>query len=163
MTSLDTTFGPPSDPILVSEFIDNARTCHLSLWSTSAENISGDCRSEWLALPDSQREAIEAECRSVRVSQSGEIVSYHQVVLTILPDYSVDDFRGFLNDTIENPRLMAYASKSHETIVHDIHETADASSRRKRKRNVIPDAVKDHPETASLQEKLASVKLTSWP
>lgn len=74
----------------------------------------------------------------------------------------MDEFRSTLNDVISDPRLMSHVNKIHEANVYSIHETADTSNRRKRKRNTIPDLAEEHPDVTALKEKLKAVKLKSW-
>ncbi|THH31789.1 hypothetical protein EUX98_g2404 [Antrodiella citrinella] len=140
MSSSDTLFGPSSELIEVSKFIQTADslTSESDLWSTTAQLAPGSSRDEWLNLPTSQKDAVEAECR-------------------------VDDFRSTLNEVISNPHLMQHITKTHEANVYSIHETADTSHRRKRKRNVLADATDAPPDVRTLREKMDAVQLKSWP
>lgn len=77
--------------------------------------------------------------------------------------HSVDDLKSSLEDVLNNPRLAAHVFKSHELTVNAIHESADASGKRKRRRMNLPEPAFEHPEVTALQHKLEAVKLKSWP
>ena len=64
---------------------------------------------------------------------------------------------------MNNPRLAAHALKNHELTVNAIHESADASGKRKRRRMNLPEPALEHPEVTAIQRKLDAVKLKSWP
>lgn len=92
--------------------------------------------------------------RSIRyVAQTKMLNIYH----------SVSDLHGQLHDVISNPRLMAHTMQSHEVFVQSVHETADTSSRRKRKRTAISEPAHEHPEITTLRNTLDNVQLQSWP
>ena len=76
---------------------------------------------------------------------------------------SVDDLKSSLEDVLNNPRLAAHVLKNHELTVNAIHESADASGKRKRRRMNLPEPALEHPEVTALQRKLDAVKLKSWP
>lgn len=65
MSNSDTLFGPSSELIEVSKFIQAAEllASDPDLWSTTAQLLPGSSCDEWLSLPTSQKQAIEAECR----------------------------------------------------------------------------------------------------
>ena len=65
MSGTEALFGPPSEAILVSQFVEDANADEIDLWSTSGTAISESSRKAWLDLLDSQKKAIEAECRLV--------------------------------------------------------------------------------------------------
>ena len=77
--------------------------------------------------------------------------------------HSVDDLKASLEDVLNNPRLAAHVLKNHELTVNAIHESADASGKRKRRRMNLPEPALEHPEVTALQQKLDAVKLKSWP
>ena len=77
--------------------------------------------------------------------------------------YSVDDLKSSLEDVLNDPRLAAHVLKNHELTVNAIHESADTSGKRKRRRMNLPEPALEHPEVTALQRKLDSVKLKSWP
>lgn len=76
---------------------------------------------------------------------------------------SLDDLRSPLEGVLNNPRLVAHVLKSHELTVNAIHESADTSGKRKRRRMNLPEPALEHPEVTALQRKLDAVKLKSWP
>jgi len=75
----------------------------------------------------------------------------------------VDDLKSSLEDVLNNPRLAAHVLKNHELTVNAIHESADTSGKRKRRRMNLPEPALEHPEVTALQRKLDAVKLKSWP
>lgn len=77
--------------------------------------------------------------------------------------YSVDDLKAPLENVLDNPRLAAHVLKHHEFTVNAIHESADTSGKRKRRRMNLPEPALEHPEVTALQRKLDAVKLKSWP
>ena len=77
--------------------------------------------------------------------------------------HSVDDLKSSLEDVLNNPRLAAHVLKNHEFTVNAIHESADTSGKRKRRRMNLPEPAFEHPEVTALQRKLDAVKLKSWP
>ncbi|TCD71259.1 hypothetical protein EIP91_011737 [Steccherinum ochraceum] len=135
MSALDVLFGPPSKSIQVSHFI---RAANEADGESNVPSVGSISRNEWSELAESRRKDVEDECR-------------------------VDDLRSTLNEVIENPRLMAHVTRTHEATVHAIHEAADTSNRRKRKRPVIPEPAEQHPEVATLRQQLEASKLRSWP
>jgi hypothetical protein len=76
---------------------------------------------------------------------------------------SVDDLKSSLENVLNNPRLAAHVLKNHELTVNAIHESADTSGKRKRRRMNLPEPAFEHPEITALQRKLDAVKLKSWP
>ena len=76
---------------------------------------------------------------------------------------SVEDLKTSLEDVLNNPRLAAHVLKNHEFTVNAIHESADTSGKRKRRRMNLPEPAFEHPEVTALQRKLDAVKLKSWP
>ena len=75
----------------------------------------------------------------------------------------MDDLKSSLEDVLNNPRLAAHVLKNHELTVNAIHESADTSGKRKRRRMNLPEPALEHPEVTALQRKLDAVKLKSWP
>lgn len=67
MSAVDTLFGPPSEPVQISRFLQAAETYDSGsdLWFGTSQFIPGSSQAEWHNLPLPEREAIEAECRSV--------------------------------------------------------------------------------------------------
>ena len=76
---------------------------------------------------------------------------------------SVEDLRTQLNDVVSNPRLMAHTMHTHELFVQAVHEGADTSNRRKRKRITVTEPAYEHPEIRPLRNSLDNVQLQSWP
>ncbi|KAF9793024.1 snRNA-activating protein of 50kDa MW C terminal-domain-containing protein [Thelephora terrestris] len=81
----------------------------------------------------------------------------------IAQECRVDDLKISLEDVLNNPRLAAHVFKNHELTVNAIHESADTSGKRKRRRMNLPEPALEHPEVTALQRKLDAVKLKSWP
>ena len=77
--------------------------------------------------------------------------------------HSVVDLKALLEDVLNNPRLAAHVLKNHELTVNAIHESADTSGKRKRRRMNLPEPALEHPEVTALQRKLDAVKLNAWP
>jgi len=77
--------------------------------------------------------------------------------------YSVDELKRPLEDVLNNPRLAAHVLKNHELTVNMIHESADTSGKRKRRRMNLPEPALEHQEVTALQRKLDAVRLKSWP
>lgn len=75
----------------------------------------------------------------------------------------MDDLKTPLEDILSNPRLAAHVLKNHELTVNAIHESADASGKRKRRRMNLPEPALEHPEVTALQRKFDAVKLKCWP
>lgn len=75
----------------------------------------------------------------------------------------MDDLKSSLEDVLNNPRLAAHILKNHELTVNVIHQSADTSGKRKRRRMNLPEPALEHPEVTALQRKLDAVKLKSWP
>ena len=57
---------------------------------------------------------------------------------------------------------MAYVTKSHGVLVQSIYDTAD-TSKKKRKRTVLPDTTQGHPDAIALKDKLEHIMLKCWP
>ena len=75
----------------------------------------------------------------------------------------MNDLKTSLEDVLDDPRLAAHVLKNHEFTVNVIHESADTSGKRKRRRINLPEPALEHPEVTALQRKLDAVKLKSWP
>ena len=58
---------------------------------------------------------------------------------------------------------MAHVSKNHQVMVQTIYETADAHSRRKRRKVVAPDPADEQADVAALQNAMDNSKLKCWP
>ncbi|EMD37891.1 hypothetical protein CERSUDRAFT_83638 [Gelatoporia subvermispora B] len=82
--------------------------------------------------------------------------------LTVICQNSVDELKDTMQDVLNNPRSMAYVTKSHGVLVQSIYDTAD-TSKKKRKRTVLPDTTQGHPDALALKEKLDRVMLKCWP
>ena len=63
---------------------------------------------------------------------------------------------------LNNPTLYAHLTKTHETNVYLIHEHADTSGRRKRKRPGVLDPAHEVPIVTAFQKTLDSIQLKSW-
>lgn len=134
--AFESRFGPQSNLIDVAAFLQSARN------QTPLQ--SGEVDHE-----------IMQECRCVIPRPLANKVTKDQ--------HSVDDLKASLEDVLNNPRLAAHVLKNHELTVNAIHESADASGKRKRRRMNLPEPALEHPEVTALQQKLDAVKLKSWP
>ena len=134
--AFESRFGPQSDLIDVSAFVRSARD--------QAPFQPGEADHE-----------IIQECRCVIPRLPPNKITKDQ--------YSVDDLKSSLEGVLNNPRLAAHVLKNHELTVNAIHESADASGKRKRRRMNLPEPAFEHPEVTALQQKLDTVKLKSWP
>ncbi|OBZ67997.1 snRNA-activating protein complex subunit 3 [Grifola frondosa] len=76
---------------------------------------------------------------------------------------SVDDLKSSLHNVIDNPRLMAHVSKTHEATIHSIFESADPSNRRKRRRMTVAEPAEEHAEVTALRLKHEQIELKCWP
>ena len=68
-----------------------------------------------------------------------------------------------VDDVVVNPSLMAYVTRTHDASVQAVHETADTSNRKKRKRISITEPDQEKPEVTALLNKLNEIQLKSWP
>ncbi|EIW63307.1 uncharacterized protein TRAVEDRAFT_69354 [Trametes versicolor FP-101664 SS1] len=138
--------GPPSNPVDVAAFLKEAGELQdgseeqgpLPVFSQSACDLPAGAREAWTALPQDEQDSIKAEC-------------------------CVDDLRKQLEDIIENPRLMGHIARTHEATVHAIYETAEPTSRKKRKRTTLSDPEEEHAEVTALRLKLEATQLKCWP
>ncbi|KAI9062890.1 hypothetical protein FKP32DRAFT_758962 [Trametes sanguinea] len=138
--------GPPSEHVDVSAFVRSANELQdgseerapVPLFSQSRAELPDDVKLAWSSLPQDEQDRISTEC-------------------------CVDDLRTALVDTVKNPRLMGHITRTHEATVHAIYETAESSSRKKRKRTTLADPAEEHPEVTALRLKLEATKLKCWP
>ncbi|KAA1476043.1 hypothetical protein DENSPDRAFT_842924 [Dentipellis sp. KUC8613] len=137
-------FGPPSEPVDISEFLKAA----LESCSAGEETLSDD-EDE---LPKSLLSTLPSD-----VSTSDEAAR-------IAEECSIDDLKTTLTDTLLNPRLAAHARATHEASISTIYAVADsnASNRRKRKRDAASSS-KENPELTEFKSKLDNIRLQSWP
>ncbi|KAL4254984.1 SNAPC3/SRD2 family protein [Abortiporus biennis] len=136
-------FGPSSAIVSISDFLQSAEQLHqpsddFPAFSTNSSSLRGSVGEAWGSLSPQQKQGIEAECR-------------------------VDDIQSSLHDIITDPRLMSHVIKTHEASVHAIYETADSSSKRKRRRVTLADPAKEHSAIATLRNQMDAVQLASWP
>ncbi|KII92802.1 hypothetical protein PLICRDRAFT_37596 [Plicaturopsis crispa FD-325 SS-3] len=132
-------FGPPSQPIDVAQFIQSAVA--LKTRDTKPTDVFSHEGSfgglESLAdVPEAAKNAIEEEC-------------------------SVEDVASTVTDLWEDPVRLAHVLNHHEATVSVIHESADTTSKRKRKR-AMPDPSHESPEIKALQDRLENIRLKSW-
>ena len=138
--AFESRFGPHSNRIDVAAFVWSASD-QLPLQAYEADHdVIQECRCEIFPL-------------SLTPSQIG----------THGDQLSVDDLKSSLEDVLNDPRLAAHVLKNHELTVNAIHESADTSGKRKRRRMNLPEPALEHPEVTALQRKLDAVKLKSWP
>ncbi|KAH9858712.1 snRNA-activating protein of 50kDa MW C terminal-domain-containing protein [Lenzites betulinus] len=138
--------GPPSEPVDVAAFVKTASKlqdgsegqCPLPVYSQSADALSAEMTRMWSTLSEDEQERIKNEC-------------------------CVDDLRTTLEETIVNPVLMGHVTRTHESTVHAIYETAEPSSRKKRKRTTLADPEEEHSDVAALRAELDATQLKCWP
>lgn len=70
--------------------------------------------------------------------------------------------KSSVEDVLNNPTLYAHITKTHDTNVYLIHEHADTSGRRKRKRPAVLDPANEAPIVTALQKTLDAIQLKSW-
>jgi snRNA-activating protein complex subunit 3 len=145
----DSYFGPPSQPINVAEFLQQANSV---LLSGSFTNTS------WEQLTPEHRNAVEAEITE-RCS------SPHYTLLALIAHQrSISDLKSSLEQVWDNPILSAHVLRQHESTVASVCGQADAPATkgRKRKRQIAPEGSESAPEVLQLQEKLDAVNLRCW-
>lgn len=76
---------------------------------------------------------------------------------------SVQDIQNSLNNVIVDPRFMGNVMKTHEMFTQSIHDTAELSGRKKRKRAAVDELAQEHREVLALRHALEAVRLKSWP
>ncbi|EGN99648.1 hypothetical protein SERLA73DRAFT_72446 [Serpula lacrymans var. lacrymans S7.3] len=138
-------FGPPSEPIDVSKFLQDAGSRFGPGGSSSAIST---LNARWENLTQEKMDAVQAECLG-----------------------SIAELKSSAEDAWNNPIVSAHLIKNHETAVGAIYDQADtskssrttASNRggRKRKRQ-DEEGLADRPEVKSLQEKLDAIQLNCW-
>jgi snRNA-activating protein complex subunit 3 len=75
---------------------------------------------------------------------------------------SITDIKSSIEELLDNPTLYAHITKTHDTNVYLIHEHADTSGRRKRRRPALLDPAHEVPAVTALQKTLDTVQLKSW-
>ncbi|CCM01486.1 uncharacterized protein FIBRA_03540 [Fibroporia radiculosa] len=76
---------------------------------------------------------------------------------------SVLDLQNTLHDVLTHPRLMTHVTKTHQANVHSIYETAESSSRRKRRKLTVSEPSIEHADVTALALSMDSIRLKSWP
>jgi snRNA-activating protein complex subunit 3 len=79
------------------------------------------------------------------------------------PSDSVTDLTSSIEEVLNDPTLYAHVTKTHDTNIYLIHEHADTSGRRKRRRPAVLDPAHELPVVTKLQQTLDNVQLKSWP
>ncbi|KAI0823642.1 snRNA-activating protein of 50kDa MW C terminal-domain-containing protein [Trametes gibbosa] len=135
--------GPSSEPVEVAAFVERANQLRdgsegLSVFSQPSDALPADVTQAWSILSEDEQDRIKSEC-------------------------CVDDLRVSLEEIVESPRLMGFITSTHEATVHSIYETAEPSSRKKRKRATLADPDEEHPEVAALRVQLEATQLKCWP
>lgn len=151
----DSQFGPPSEPIDVSEFLKTLETSR-----ASPSDAATFQRTHWDILPEAEREAIQAECRCA-----------DSLVLSTFPDdlmTSVADLQGSLNAVLDDPKLAGHIIRTHRSAASAIHHTADLTAGKSKKgarsgRAFVPDPAEESLEVIRLRDELDAVKLKAWP
>ncbi|TFK54170.1 hypothetical protein OE88DRAFT_1625240 [Heliocybe sulcata] len=124
-------FGPPSAPINMASFVQTAKEANL--FSQSSEAVGA--KNHWPVLTEEQRQTVALEC-------------------------GVSDLKSTLTNALDDPVLAANLFKSHDATVSAIHETADSSNKRKRRR--LPDPAFESADILALRDKLDNIQLKSW-
>lgn len=154
--SYESHFGPASDPIDVARFIQIATELEKQ---TPVSRPSPDSVAGFQALdqlPEEYKDSIANECRYVCFYLS-KFLSKH------IHSFSVTDIKSSIEQVLDNPTLYAHVAKTHDANVYLIHEHADTSGRRKRKRLGVLDPAHEVAIVTALQKTLDSVQLKSWP
>ncbi|KAF8844640.1 hypothetical protein BDN67DRAFT_1065814 [Paxillus ammoniavirescens] len=131
----DSFFGPPSEPISIRKFLDDAA----SLPNPSAEDVLS--HPGWQQLSEDERAAVEAECSE-----------------------SVAGLKSTVEEVWNNPMLSAHLYRMHNATANTVCGEADPSAPKGRKRKRLPVPGEDAvvPEVRALQEKLDSISLSCW-
>ncbi|KIM91888.1 hypothetical protein PILCRDRAFT_809875 [Piloderma croceum F 1598] len=139
--SYESQFGPASDPIDIAQFIriatelETQAPISVPMFSPSPCSVAGFEAMD--QLPEEYKESVAEEC-------------------------SITDIKSSIEEMLDNPTLYAHITKTHDTNVYLIHEHADTSGRRKRKRPALLDPAHEAPAVTALQKTLDSVQLKSW-
>lgn len=75
---------------------------------------------------------------------------------------SVADTKTSIEDALNNPTLYAHITRTHDTNIYLVHEHADTSGRRKRKRPINVDPEYELPVATAFQKTLDNIRLKSW-
>jgi snRNA-activating protein complex subunit 3 len=142
----DSHFGPPSQPINVSEFLQQAGPSLLP------------AHPAWEQLSHEQKDAVEAEVTARYSSPSLAIVAL------IAHQRSISELKSSLEQVWDDPILSAHLLRQHESTVASVHDQADApgTRKRKRKRLIAPEGGESAPGVSQLQDKLDAVDLRCW-
>ncbi|OJA13064.1 hypothetical protein AZE42_01906 [Rhizopogon vesiculosus] len=128
----DSHFGPASQPINVSEFLQEANSAGSSLLSGALTNPA------WEQLSHEQRDAVEAEVTA-----------------------SISELKSSIEEVWDSPLLSAHVLRQHESTIASVYDQADVPGTRKRKRKRL-EGSESAPGVPQLQDKLDSVNLTCW-
>ena len=155
----DSHFGPASDPIDIAQFIWAATELELQaptsmpIFSISPASVAGfEAMGQ---LPEEYKDSIAEECRY-------ELFYQLKSSSNQLRSDSVTSIKSSIEDVLNNPTLYAHVTKTHETNTYLIHEHADTSTRRKRKRPGVLDPAHEVPAVTALQKTLDNVPLKAW-
>lgn len=136
--------GPTSEAISIAAFLAAAAELPADVATTRAQQFSAGL--DTTSPPDVPHASTSTNVRAA-----------------ISTECCVDDLKSSLHHVLADPRLITHVTKSHEAVVHSIYETADPSSRRKRRRTTLPEPAQEHADVSALRQELDAVKLNSWP
>ena len=157
--SYEAHFGPASDPIDIVQFIRDATELEtqapvsIPMFSTSPRSVAGF--EAMIQLPEDYKDSIAEECgyvHSHKFNYSSNRLRFD----------SVTDIQSSIEEVLTDPTLYAHITKAHDTNVYLIHDHADTSGRRKRKRPGFSDPVHEDPAVTALRKTLDNVQLRSW-
>ena len=134
--TLDSLFGPPSDIINVSEFLESSRAL--------------------TSLPENEQSLASDVIEQCRYSSTQTILEMNSLIAT-----SVHDIRDSLEGLWSNPTLSAHLIKDHDHTVTALHSISQRNTKSARKTH-LPDPDTIGAEVAHLQKSLASVALKSF-
>jgi hypothetical protein len=135
--TLDSLFGPASDPIDVSAFLESPPTITPSPL-TDQEDFTTD---------------VVDECRYRSHSLCG-------VPVLNSISFSIQDVRNSLNEIWSNPALSAYLIKDHDRTVTALYTHSQKSTKSSRKTNQPPQTLSA--EVADLHKNLEGIALSSF-
>ncbi|KAF9244968.1 snRNA-activating protein of 50kDa MW C terminal-domain-containing protein [Melanogaster broomeanus] len=134
----DSFFGPPSEPISITEFLNDAAAVRLN---PSADGAPAVSYPSWEQLSEDERAAVDEECSA-----------------------SVAELKATVEEVWNNPILSAHLYRMHDAAVNAVlgQDNPPAPKGRKRKRLPVPESNEVDPEVRALQEKLDAISLSCW-
>lgn len=135
--TIESLFGPPSEPIHVEKFIKDVtqRNLTLSISPSDFDDVK-----------------MEQECRCVFVQTA-------QQNLTVMS--SVADLRGELERVLDDPLFSAQLVKDHESVINAFYSNF-AKNKKPGRKTQFPEPEVLPPEVEALRKDMDEVKLKSW-